>query len=90
MTLAELDFRGAFMRRPTLEQARRRNALSVRELAERAGVHPATISRIEHGATPRMPTLRKLARELEMEPTAIDWPGDPLGVGARSGNGSRK
>ena len=83
MTVARLDLSSAFVKRPTLAQVRRRQALSQGELAEKAGVSSSVVSLIERGKRrPRMRIIRALASALEMEPTAIDWPGDPLGVGS--------
>lgn len=51
--------------------ARRRHAWTQQELAERAGVKPLTISRIERGefqAMPRPATLRGIADALEVDP----------------------
>jgi transcriptional regulator with XRE-family HTH domain len=50
------------------------------ELAKKAHVAASTIMDIERGATPQMRTIRKLAEALEMTPTDIAWPGDPLGA----------
>lgn len=47
-------------------------ALSVRELAKKAGVTTATISNIEnHGHLPTNPVIRKLANALEIEPKEL-------------------
>ena len=52
-----------------LEHIRRLRGLSQRELAEKAGVSPATVYELEVGKrpTPRPSTLRKLAEALEVE-----------------------
>ena len=55
-----------------LRELREDAALSVRELAEAAGVHHHTIIRLENaqtGAHPR--TIRKLAAALDVEPKAL-------------------
>lgn len=80
---------GLRVKRPTLGQVRRRHALTQKELAEKVGVRPSTISNIEGGKRPGMKTIRKLAEALEIQPTEIDWPGDPLGLGGGN-NGSGK
>jgi transcriptional regulator with XRE-family HTH domain len=48
-----------------VRRQRKRLGLEQRELAERAGVGPATIARIEGGAEPREDTLDRLAKALE-------------------------
>jgi transcriptional regulator with XRE-family HTH domain len=52
-----------------LEKVRRLHGLSQRELAEKAGVSPATVYELEVGkrTTPRGSTLRKLAEALGVE-----------------------
>lgn len=45
------------------------NALTQAELAQKAGLTPAAVARIERNeAEPRMTTLRKLAEALSVEP----------------------
>lgn len=52
-----------------LRDARKRLGLTQEEVAERSGVHPTEISRIESGKRdPRASTLRRLARALEVRP----------------------
>jgi transcriptional regulator with XRE-family HTH domain len=60
-----------------LEHIRRLRGLSQRELAEKAGVSPATVYELEVGKrpTPRPSTLRKLAEALEVE--IADLIGEP-------------
>src|SRR5215217_8857731 len=60
-----------------LEHIRRLRGLSQRELAEKAGVSPATVYELEVGKrpTPRPSTLRKLAEALEVE--IADLLGEP-------------
>ena len=62
-----------------LEHIRRLRGLSQRELAEKAGVSPATVYELEVGKrpTPRPSTLRKLAGALEVEISdllGVDFP----------------
>jgi transcriptional regulator with XRE-family HTH domain len=64
--------------KPTLRQARVSKLLSANELGKIARVAASTVLDIEGGAKPRLSTIRKLAQALEMVPTDIDWPGDPL------------
>lgn len=64
--------------KPTLRQARVSKLLSANELGKLAGVAASTVLDIEGGARPRLSTIRKLATALEMAPTDIEWPGDPL------------
>lgn len=55
-----------------LRELREDRTLSVRELAQRAGVHYGTVIRLENnqgGAQPR--TLRKLAAALDVDPRAL-------------------
>jgi transcriptional regulator with XRE-family HTH domain len=64
--------------RPSLTTMRLRAAMSMNELARKAGVSPNTVMDIEKGATPRMSTMRKLAAALGVTPQDIGWPGDPF------------
>jgi len=55
-----------------LRRAREHRALTQAELAERAGVMPATISRLENGQQRAYPsTVRKLAKALGVEPALL-------------------
>jgi len=50
-----------------IRQLRKRKGVSLRELARRAGVGVATLSRIESGAAnPRLSTLLRLAEVLDV------------------------
>ena len=52
-----------------LKRLRVLNALTQAELAQKAGLTPAAVARIERNeAEPRMTTLRKLAEALGVEP----------------------
>ncbi|MDP9356467.1 MAG: helix-turn-helix domain-containing protein [Chloroflexota bacterium] len=65
-----------------LRRARERRALSLRELAEEAGVSYVTVWRIERETTgPARPiTVRRLAGALGVEPeTLIEWGTDDAG-----------
>ena len=56
----------------TLRQARMSRLLTVRELAERAGVATSTVHLTETGkTTPRVSVMRKLARVLDMPASEI-------------------
>ena len=56
-----------------LSEARRRNLLSVRRLAEAAGVAPATVYHIEHGrTTPSFRAIRDISAALQMDPLDIE------------------
>jgi transcriptional regulator with XRE-family HTH domain len=58
-----------------LKAIRERQALNQRELASKAGLTPATLSRIESGAQePYMSTVRKLAEALGVKPTDLMEP----------------
>ncbi len=55
-----------------LKEIRTRRFLTQEELAERAGVSPATIVRVERNqAEPHISTMRKLARALDVDPTEL-------------------
>lgn len=56
-----------------LSEARTRRLLSVRKLAEAAGVAPATIYHIEHGrTTPSFRAIRDISAALNMDPLDIE------------------
>ena len=56
----------------SLRAIRERRGLTVRDLAGKAGVAPATVSRIETGQREgSLPTLAKIAAVLEVEPELI-------------------
>jgi transcriptional regulator with XRE-family HTH domain len=56
-----------------LSEARARKLLSVRKLAQAAGVAPATIYHIEHGrTTPSFRAIRDISAALDMDPLDID------------------
>lgn len=58
-------------RRP-LGDHRRRQMLTIRALADRAGASTSTIVAIEHGTkTPRFGTMQKIADALGVEPMAV-------------------
>ncbi len=55
-----------------LKRLRVLNALTQAELAQKAGLTPAAVARIERNeAEPRMTTLRKLAEALGVDPAAL-------------------
>jgi len=55
-----------------LKELRERRALSLRELANEAGVGHNTIYRIEHGQGTVLPrTVRRLAKALSVEPREL-------------------
>jgi transcriptional regulator with XRE-family HTH domain len=55
-----------------LKQLRIERAMTQDELAEAAGIGKNTVNRIEKDHTePRPPTLRKLARALEVDPREL-------------------
>ena len=65
-----------------LREARERRLLTQTELSKLSGVMVATISRIETGQQqPRIPTVRKLARALDVRPEElIVWRARPVGT----------
>jgi transcriptional regulator with XRE-family HTH domain len=55
-----------------LKRQRIRKALTQEELARQAGLTTASVARIERNETePRMSTLRKLAKALEIDPAEL-------------------
>ena len=64
-----------------LKEWRERRLLTQRELAERVGVTPGTINRIERGVhRPRLATVRRLAEALGVDPDdLVEWGGDDPG-----------
>ncbi len=55
-----------------LKRLRTLNALTQEELADKAGLTPAAVARIERNeAEPRPSTLRKLAAALDVKPAQI-------------------
>jgi transcriptional regulator with XRE-family HTH domain len=55
-----------------LRRLRMRDALTQVELAEKAGINPATVAYLEQSVRlPRMPTIRKLARALGVRPAVL-------------------
>ncbi len=57
----------------TLAAARARRLLSVRKLAELAGVAPATVYHIEHGRTaPSFRAIRDISAALDVDPLDIE------------------
>ena len=59
--------------REKLRGARDRRLLSQRELAEKAGLSPTTILKLEAGKVddPHPRTIRKLVRALEIDPSEL-------------------
>ncbi len=58
---------------PTLREARAARLLTVRGLAERAGVAFSTVHLIETGkSVPRFEVIEKLSRALGVEPAEVD------------------
>ena len=56
----------------TLKQARASRFLTIRGLAEKAGVAPSTVYLTESGrSTPRFAVIEKLSAALEVEPNEI-------------------
>ena len=57
---------------PTLKEVRARRLLSVRALAERAGVAPSTVYLAESGRTvPRLDIVRRLCEALGVDPGEV-------------------
>ena len=56
----------------TLKEARARNLLTIRGLAQKAGVAPSTIYLIENDrSSPRFAVIEKLSKALGVQPTEI-------------------
>ena len=56
----------------TLRQARSARLLTIRALAEQAGVSPHTVHQVERGARPpQFGTIRRLSAALGVEPTQV-------------------
>jgi transcriptional regulator with XRE-family HTH domain len=68
LTMAAVEISGE-----KLQRLRERRFWSREELGEKSGVHPDHIGRIERGDTksPRMATIRALARGLEVDPSQL-------------------
>ena len=56
---------------PRLRMWRQRRTMTLRELAEKAGVAFSTIHRMETGKPAELRTIRKLATALAIEPTEL-------------------
>ncbi len=62
------EFQPEFQAMRALAEARIKNNLSQKELAERSGIHQSEISRIESGTrNPSLKILNRLARAMDME-----------------------
>lgn len=58
----------------TLRELRKNLYLSQEDLAGRSGMTASTINRLENGKhTPRLGTIRKLAKALKVKPKDIDF-----------------
>ena len=58
---------------PTLRELRADRLLTIRELAQQAGVAPSSIYLIEAGrGTPRLSTMRRLATALGVDPETVE------------------
>lgn len=63
---------------PSLAQARRRKALTQRQLADELGVHHTLVSAWERGVNkPRLNNLMNLCRVLEINPEEIEFTPGP-------------
>ena len=57
----------------TLKEARAARLMTMRELAEKAGVAPSTVYLIEHGrSVPRFAVIRRLSEALGVEPADVE------------------
>jgi transcriptional regulator with XRE-family HTH domain len=56
---------------PQLLLLRKQACLSQRDLAERAGLSPQTITRLEHGANARYDTICLLSQALQVPPARL-------------------
>jgi transcriptional regulator with XRE-family HTH domain len=74
----QLAYPARVVRLTRLRLWRERKALSQQELAERAGITRAALSRIESGqAEPHPRTTRKLAKALGLQPDDLMEPFEP-------------
>ena len=65
-----------------LNELRRRRALSIAALAERAGVAPKTINDVERGlVVPKLRTVRRLCDALGVEPADVTEFAAAVGIG---------
>ncbi len=70
----------------TLEQLRRERLLTIRALAEAAGVSTRTVLQVEHGArTPQPGTIKRLAAALGVEPARVREFRAAMGLPAEEG-----
>lgn len=60
---------------PTLRELRERKLLTQKELAQKIGVSPGAIYKMESGKTgrPRFSVMRKLGEVLEIDPNTISF-----------------
>lgn len=56
---------------PRLKDVREAKLLTQRELADAAGVHEITISRLERGDKAQFATVKKLAKALKVKPEEL-------------------
>lgn len=69
-----------------LREARERLGLTQEEVAHRSGVHATEVSRMEAGKRdPKVSTLERLAKAVEMQPGQLLDGLPPSGARARSG-----
>jgi transcriptional regulator with XRE-family HTH domain len=72
----------------SLRRLRVERLLTIRELAQRAGVAPSTVYLIEAGRTrPSFRVIRRLAVALGVEPQTVDEFREALGLPQESGAG---
>ncbi len=73
---------------PTLRELRAAKLLTIRDLADRAGVATRTIVQIEAGRlTPRFATMRKIAAALGAEPGEVTEFAAAIEAAGRRGGG---
>ena len=71
---------------PTLKEARAERLLTVRALAEKAGVAPSTVFLVENGQSkPRFGIIQKLSAALGVEPKEIDEFAEAIRLAAEGG-----
>ena len=68
-----------------LQTARESRGLSQSKLASMTGISQAALSKAEHGLTPLPPErIGLVAEALGYPPEILEWPDDPIGLGASS------
>ena len=66
---------------PTLKETRMARLMTVRELAQKAGVAPSTVHLTETGrTTPRFTVIKRLSAALDVEAASVEEFADAMGI----------